>query len=198
MKRKQLKVMGLSYSQSQIGSYVVVLSEKKGNTKIPVIIKPGDAQNIAVKLEGIKVARPLTHDVMKSMTDMFQIDVYEVFIYGLIEGVFYAKMLATNGVEEVEIECSIGDAIAMSLVYKCPIWVKTEILDQAGINLNDDGSSTEFDDVDENDDEEEEVKVESKTSIEDLEKLMESAIANEEYEIAAEIRDRINKLRGQE
>ena len=198
MKRKQLKVMGLSYSQSQIGSYVVVLSEKKGNTKIPVIIKPGDAQNIAVKLEGIKVARPLTHDVMKSMTDMFQIDVYEVFIYGLIEGVFYAKMFATNGVEEVEIECSIGDAIAMSLVYKCPIWVKTEILDQAGINLNDDGSSTEFDDVDENDDEEEEVKVESKTSIEDLEKLMESAIANEEYEIAAEIRDRINKLRGQE
>jgi uncharacterized protein len=198
MKRKQLKVMGLSYSQSQIGSYVVVLSEKKGNTKIPVIIKPGDAQNIAVKLEGIKVARPLTHDVMKSMTDMFQIDVYEVFIYGLIEGVFYAKMLATNGVEDVEIECSIGDAIAMSLVYKCPIWVKTEILDQAGINLNDDGSSTEFDDVDENDDEEEEVKVESKTSIEDLEKLMESAIANEEYEIAAEIRDRINKLRGQE
>ena len=198
MKRKQLKVMGLSYSQSQIGSYVVVLSEKKGNTKIPVIIKPGDAQNIAVKLEGIKVARPLTHDVMKSMTDMFQIDVYEVFIYGLIEGVFYAKMLATNGVEEVEIECSIGDAIAMSIVYKCPIWVKTEILDQAGINLNDDGSSTEFDDVDENDDEEEEVKVESKTSIEDLEKLMESAIANEEYEIAAEIRDRINKLRGQE
>lgn len=198
MKRKQLKVMGLSYSQSQIGSYVVVLSEKKGNTKIPVIIKPGDAQNIAVKLEGIKVARPLTHDVMKSMTDMFQIDVYEVFIYGLIEGVFYAKMLATNGVEDVEIECSIGDAIAMSLVYKCPIWVKTEILDQAGINLNDDGSSTEFDDVDEYDDEEEEVKVESKTSIEDLEKLMESAIANEEYEIAAEIRDRINKLRGQE
>jgi bifunctional DNase/RNase len=190
--------MGLSYSQSQIGSYVVVLSEKKGNTKIPVIIKPGDAQNIAVKLEGIKVARPLTHDVMKSMTDMFQIDVYEVFIYGLIEGVFYAKMLATNGVEEVEIECSIGDAIAMSLVYKCPIWVKTEILDQAGINLNDDGSSTEFDDVDGYDDEEEEVKVESKTSIEDLEKLMESAISNEEYEIAAEIRDRINKLRGQE
>jgi bifunctional DNase/RNase len=197
MKRKQLKVMGLSYSQSQIGSYVVVLSEKKGNTKIPVIIKPGDAQNIAVKLEGIKVARPLTHDVMKSMTDMFQIDVYEVFIYGLIEGVFYAKMLATNGVEEVEIECSIGDAIAMSLVYKCPIWIKSEILDQAGINLNDDGSSTEFDDVDEYDDEDE-VQIESKTSIEDLEKLMESAIANEEYEIAAEIRDRINKLRGQE
>jgi len=195
MKRKQLKVMGLSYSQSQIGSYVVVLSEKKGNTKIPVIIKPGDAQNIAVKLENIKVARPLTHDIMKSMTDMFQIDVFEVFIYGLVEGVFYAKLLATNGTEDVEIECSIGDAIALSLVYKCPIWIKTEILEQAGINLNDDG--TEFDELDVEDETEEEV-VESKTSIEDLEKLMESAIANEEYEIAAEIRDRISKLKDHE
>jgi bifunctional DNase/RNase len=196
MKRKQLKVMGLSYSQSQIGSYVVVLSEKKGNTKIPVIIKPGDAQNIAVKLENIKVARPLTHDIMKSMTDMFQIDVFEVFIYGLVEGMFYAKLLATNGTEDVEIECSIGDAIALSLVYKCPIWIKTEILEQAGINLNDDG--TEFDELDIEDETEEEEFVESKTSIEDLEKLMESAIANEEYEIAAEIRDRISKLKDHE
>ena len=195
MKRKQLKVMGLSYSQSQIGSYVVVLSEKKGNAKIPVIIKPADAQNIAVKLEGIKVARPLTHDIIKSMTDMFQIDVFEVFIYGLVEGVFYAKILATNGMEEVEIECSIGDAIAMSLVYKCPIWIKSEILEQAGINLDENDLDGDFD-VEEDDDFEEEI--ESKTSLADLEHLMESAIANEEYEIAAEIRDRISKLKDQE
>ena len=196
MKRKQLKVMGLSYSQSQIGSYVVVLSEKKGNAKIPVIIKPADAQNIAVKLEGIKVARPLTHDIIKSMTDMFQIDVFEIFIYGLIEGVFYAKILATNGMEEVEIECSIGDAIAMSLVYKCPIWIKSEILEQAGINLDESDLESDFDVEEEDDDLEEEI--ESKTSLADLEHLMESAIANEEYEIAAEIRDRISKLKDQE
>lgn len=195
MKRKQVKVMGLSYSQSQIGSYVVVLSEKKGNSKIPVIIKPADAQNIAVKLEGIKVARPLTHDIMKSMTDAFQIDVFEVFIYGLVEGMFYAKLLANNGKEDVEIECSIGDAIAMSLVYKCPIWIDSEVLDKAGIKLDD-----ESDDIFEEDDEidEIEVEIESKTSIADLEHLMESAIANEEYEIAAEIRDRISKLKDQE
>lgn len=191
MKRKQLKVMGLSYSQSQIGSYVVVLSEKKGNAKIPVIIKPGDAQNIAVKLENIKVTRPLTHDLMKSMSDIFNIDVQEVFIYSLVEGIFYAKLLATNGIEEVEIECSIGDAIALSLVYKCPIWIKSEILDQAGINIGDDGEEVE-------DVVEEEEIVESKTSIEDLEKLMQSAISNEEYEIAAEIRDRISKLKAHE
>lgn len=199
MKRKQLKVMGLSYSQSQIGSYVVVLGEKKGNKKLPVIIKPNDAQNIAVKLEHIKTARPLTHDLIKSVTDSFQIDVYEIFIYGLIEGMFYAKALASNGLEDVEVECGIGDAIALSLVYKCPIWINVDILDQAGINLNDDGSDksfeVEFDD--EVVEEEDEDDIDSKTSIDDLVKLMQGAIANEEYEIAAEIRDRISRLNGE-
>lgn len=196
MKRKQLKVMGLSYSQSQIGSYVVVLGEKKGNKKLPVIIKPNDAQNIAVKLEHINTARPLTHDLLKSVTDSFQIDVYEIFIYGLIEGMFYAKAMTSNGLEEVGIECSIGDAIAISLVYKCPIWINVDILDQAGINLNDDGSDVESIEI-EDDFEEEEDDVDSKTSVDDLEKLMQGAIANEEYEIAAEIRDRISRLKGE-
>jgi bifunctional DNase/RNase len=195
MKRKQLKVMGLSYSQSQIGSYVVVLGEKKGNKKLPVIIKPNDAQNIAVKLEHINTARPLTHDLLKSVTDSFQIDVYEIFIYGLIEGMFYAKAMTSNGLEEVGIECSIGDAIAISLVYKCPIWINVDILDQAGINLNDDGSDLESIEIE--DDFEEEDDVDSKTSVDDLEKLMAGAIANEEYEIAAEIRDRISRLKGE-
>ena len=188
--------MGLSYSQSQIGSYVVVLGEKKGNKKLPVIIKPNDAQNIAVKLEHINTARPLTHDLLKSVTDSFQIDVYEIFIYGLIEGMFYAKAMTSNGLEEVGIECSIGDAIAISLVYKCPIWINVDILDQAGINLNDDGSDVESIEI-EDDFEEEEDDVDSKTSVDDLEKLMHGAIANEEYEIAAEIRDRISRLKGE-
>lgn len=188
--------MGLSYSQSQIGSYVVVLGEKKGNKKLPVIIKPNDAQNIAVKLEHINTARPLTHDLLKSVTDSFQIDVYEIFIYGLIEGMFYAKAMTSNGLEEVGIECSIGDAIAISLVYKCPIWINVDILDQAGINLNDDGSDVESIEIEDTFEEEEE-DVDSKTSVDDLEKLMAGAIANEEYEIAAEIRDRISRLKGE-
>jgi uncharacterized protein len=79
MRRKELKILGLSYSQSQIGSYVLVLSEKKGNKKIPLIIKPTEAQRIALDLEGIKSPRPLTHDLVKSVTDAFEIDVQEVF-----------------------------------------------------------------------------------------------------------------------
>jgi hypothetical protein len=197
MKRKQLKVMGLSYSQSQIGSYVIVLGEKKGNRKLPVIVKPNEAQHIAVKLENIKPGRPLTHDLFQSMSDAFGIEVYEVFIHSLIEGIFYAKMMATNGTNDVEIECSVGDAIAFALVYKCPIWINESVLSNAGIDIDDDGSvSRDSDDIDEIEVELDEVEDEvTHASVEDLEHLMANAIANEEYEIAAEIRDRIQGMK---
>jgi len=194
MKRKQLKVLGLSYSQSQIGSYVLVLSEKKGNRKLPIIIKASEAQQIAVKIEDIKPARPLTHDLFKSLTDTFSIDVQEVFIYELAEGIFYAKMVATNGIDEVEIDCTIGDAVAISLTYKCPIWVKSSIIDSAGISLNDDGSEIDGDD-DSEDVEEEYNKPSKSTSVVDLEHLMQNAIENEDYELAAHLRDRIQKVK---
>ena len=85
MKRKELKILGLSYSQTQIGSYVCVLSERKGGRKIPLIIKANEAQKIALELEGIKSARPLTHDIVKSMCDAFDLDIQEVFIYSLLK-----------------------------------------------------------------------------------------------------------------
>ena len=195
MRRKELKILGLSYSQSQIGSYVLVLSEKKGNKKIPLIIKPTEAQRIALDLEGIKSPRPLTHDLFKSVTDAFTIDVQEVFIYSLAEGIFYTKIIASNGIEEVEIECTGGDGIALSVIYKCPIYVTTEILDSVGIVIADDGSglSHDIDDEGEIYDSPKEISI----SIEDLEHMMNDAIENEEYEIAAEIRDRISKLKGE-
>jgi bifunctional DNase/RNase len=195
MKKRQVKILGLSYSQSQIGSYVLVLSEKKGNKKIPLIIKPTEAQRIALDLEGIKSPRPLTHDLVKSVTDAFGIDVQEVFIYSLAEGIFYTKIIASNGIEEVEIECTGGDGIALSVIYKCPIYVTTEILDSVGIVIADDGSglSHDLDDEGEIYDSPKEISI----SIEDLEHMMNDAIENEEYEIAAEIRDRISKLKGE-
>jgi uncharacterized protein len=197
MRRKELKILGLSYSQSQIGSYVLVLSEKKGNKKIPLIIKPTEAQRIALDLEGIKSPRPLTHDLVKSVTDAFEIDVQEVFIYSLAEGIFYTKIIASNGIEEVEIECTGGDGIALSVIYKCPIYVTTEILDSVGIVIADDGSGMTDNSEDEDEGEIYESPKERVVSIEDLEHMMNDAIENEEYEIAAEIRDRISKLKGE-
>lgn len=195
--KKEVKVLGLSYSQSQSGSYVVVLSEKKGKRKLPIVIKPSDAQQIALKIEGVKSPRPLTHDLFKSVTDAFQIDVQEVYIYAILEGIFYTKLITSNGVEEVEIDCTAGDGIALSIVYGCPLYASKEVLDLSGVYINDDGSTMNSSDVEEYEDYEEEVEETPKrvVSIEDLEHMIEDAIRNEEYEIAAEIRDRIEKLK---
>jgi len=196
MKRKKVKVLGLSHSQSQAGSYIAVLSEK-GGRKIPVIIKPAEAQNIALKMEGIKTARPLTHDLIKSMTDSFSIEVQEVYIYKIVEGIFYTKIICSNGIEESETECTVGDGIALSMTYGCPIWASMDVIDSAGISVSD--AEIRSESSDEEDDEDDQIEDEPKkhVSIEDLDKMMKNAIANEEYEIAAELRDRITKLKGE-
>jgi bifunctional DNase/RNase len=195
MKRRKLKILGLSYSQSQVGSYVVVLSDKSG-IKIPVIIKPAEAQNIAMKLEGIKSPRPMTHDLIKSMTDMFSLKVIEVHIYALLEGVFYAKVFVSNGLDTIETDCSIGDALAMSLIHKCPIWANSDVVENAGIRVSDEEVEDAKEVVEDDDDDDEPLNIPKRSvSAEDLEHMMQNAIENEEYEIAAEIRDRIQKMK---
>jgi bifunctional DNase/RNase len=196
--KKEVKVLGLSYSQSQSGSYVVVLSERKGKRKLPIVIKPSDAQQIALKIEGVKSPRPLTHDLFKSVNDAYGIDIQEVYIYAILEGIFYTKLITSNGLEEAEIECTAGDGIALSIVYGCPLYASKEVLDLSGVYINDDGTSMmAASESDEDEDYEDEIEEAPKrvVSIEDLEHMIEDAIKNEEYEIAAEIRDRIEKLK---
>lgn len=196
MKRKEVKILGLSYSQSQIGSYVVVLSEIKGNKKVPIIVKPNEAQIIALKIEGIDSPRPLTHQLFKTMTDAFNIDVQEIYIHSILEGIFYTKIVASNLIDTIEIECSAGDGISLALIYDCPIYVSKEVIDVVGILINDDGTIPKDEDI--NEDIEYNNSERRTVSLEDLEKMMEDAIANEEYEIAAEIRDRIQKIKEKE
>jgi bifunctional DNase/RNase len=201
MKRKELKILGLSYSQTQVGSYVCVLSEKKGGRKVPIIIKTPEAQRIAIEIEGIKSSKVLTHDIFRGICDSFELDVQEVYIYALLEGIFYTKVVVSNGLYEMDVETPIGDGIAISTLFKCPIYTTLEILNQVGIQLNDDGTTEKTDEID--DDFEDDFdsyidnggKEERVVSVEDLEILMQNAIENEEYEIAAEIRDRIQTLR---
>jgi bifunctional DNase/RNase len=193
--KKEVKVLGLSYSQSNSGSYVVVLSERKGKRKLPIVIKPSDAQQIALKIEGVKSPRPLTHDLFKSVNDAYGVDVQEVYIYAILEGIFYTKLITSNGLEEAEIECTAGDGIALSIVYGCPLYASKEVLDLSGVYINDDGTSIGGESDDEDDEDEIEETPKRVVSIEDLEHMIEDAIKNEEYEIAAEIRDRIEKLK---
>ena len=199
MKRKELKILGLSYSQTQIGSYVCVLSEKKGVRKIPLIIKSNDAQRIALELEGIKSDKIMTHDIVKNICDSFELDILEVFIYALLEGIFYTKIIMSNGLDEIEIESTVGDALSLSTLFKCPIWTTIDILNSVGVNINDDGTSLDSEIDDDNDDDDFDSYIddgikERIVSVEDLEKMMSDAIQNEEYEVAAELRDRIQKL----
>lgn len=196
MKKRELKILGLSYSQTQLGSYVIVLSDRKGSRKLPIIIKPAEAQRIAIEIEGIKSSRPMVHDLFKTMTDFYNIDVQEVHIHTLLEGVFYTKITTSNGLDEVDMECTAGDAIALSVIYQCPIYTTSDILEVAGVIINDDGSQVSDEEIMDIDKEDEAIDKKSRiVSIEDLEHMMNEAIANEEYEIAAEIRDRIQQLK---
>jgi bifunctional DNase/RNase len=195
MKRKEVKILGLSYSQDQMGSYILVLAEKKGKVKIPIIIKAADVQRIALQLENIKSTRPLVHDVFKTMSDSYGIDLQEVYIYSLAEGIFYTKLITSNGIEEVEVECSVGDGVILSSIYKCPIYMASSVMNASGIVINDDGTPIEGDDMD---DFMEDDEVENNTgviSVENLEKMLEEALKNEDYDIACKVRDRINELK---
>jgi bifunctional DNase/RNase len=191
MKFKELRIVGLSYSQTQEGSYVIVLSEKDGPRKVPIIIKSNDAQFIALKMEDIKTTKSMTHDLIKNILDKMGGDLYEIKITHILEGVFYTKLVFHNMIEEYEIEASIGDAICLSVAYKCPIHCAQDVLASAGIEMDDDGNIT---------DEQHEKNMSKKektsfVSVENLEKMLEKAIENEEYEIASQLRDRINELK---
>lgn len=190
MKKIELKVLGLSYSQTQVGSYVIVLSEVGGDRKLPIIIKPAEAQVIALKIEGMKSPRPLTHDLFKSFSDSFGIDVQEVFIHNVAEGVFYTKLVASNGLDDAGIECTAGDGIALAITFDCSIYVNESVLNSSGIVMDENGVASSTKSLPTIPEEPKKI-----VSIEDLEQLMKEAEENEEYEIAAEIRDRIKTLR---
>lgn len=191
MKFKELKIVGLSYSQTQSGSYVIVLSEKEGSMKIPIIIKPNEAQHIALKLESIKTAKLFTHDLLKTIVDRLGGDLYEVRITHILEGIFYTKLILHNMVEEIEIEAPIGDALCLAVTYKCPIVCSKEVISLVGIEMDEDGNMTE---------EQHEKNLSRKetssfVSVDNLQKMLDKAIENEEYEVASQLRDKINEMK---
>ena len=192
MKRIKLKVLGISYSQTQSGAYALVLIEEKGERRIPIIIGGFEAQSIVIKLENLDPPRPLTHDLFKSFADVFNVSVIEVFIYKLEEGVFYSKLICSNGEKEYTIDSRTSDAVALSLRFECPIFITEEILEKAGITVTPSGS------VAQNASDEESVYAPDVTKYgsytdEELYKMIDDAVKTEDYERAAAIRDEIDK-----
>ena len=192
MKKIKLKVLGISYSQTQSGAYALVLIEENGERRIPIIIGGFEAQAIVIKLENLEPPRPLTHDLFKSFADEFNITVTEVFIYKLEEGVFYSKLVCNNGEKEYTIDSRTSDAVALALRFNCPIYITEDILEKTGIVVN--PSETTAPGI--SDDEslfEPEVTKYSSNSDEELYKMIDEAVKTEDYERAAAIRDEIEK-----
>jgi bifunctional DNase/RNase len=191
MEKIELKIVGLSYSQTQSGAYALVLAEKEGKRRLPIIIGGFEAQSIAIELEDMTPSRPLTHDLFKTFADTFKVKIIEIVIFNLMEGVFYSKIICKN--EEgktIEIDARTSDAIAIGLRSKCPVYTFENILDSAGIQLDSDGSEVKDDeDFIENKKSEEPEAI----SIEDLEEKLQEAIENEDYEKASTLRDEIQQ-----
>ena len=192
MKKVRLEIVGLSYSQTQSGAYALVLGESAGSRRLPIIIGGFEAQAIAIELEKMTPTRPLTHDLFKAFAKTFNVDVTEILIYNLVEGIFYAKLICTDGSKDVEIDARTSDAIALAVRFNCPIFTYEFILKSSGIVLDDESLPTleqisaPLEEIMNSENE-----YQSK-STEELKNLLQSALDNEQYELASKIRDEIN------
>ncbi len=189
MKKIRLNVIGLQYSQTQTGAYALLLTEQNGRRRLPIIIGGPEAQSIALELEKMTPSRPLTHDIFKAFADSFNVELTEVVIYNLVEGVFFSKMIFANAEKEVELDSRTSDAVALALRFGSPIYTYENILSSAGILIDPD--SSDFGLLDPEPDEDEPVSEFSRVEDTELEKMLQEALDDEEYEKASRIRDEI-------
>lgn len=184
-------IYGLQYSQTQTGAYALVLEEESGTRRLPIIIGSSEAQAIAIELENMAPTRPLTHDLFRSFAQSFHIDIQEVIIYNFVDGVFYGKIVCTDGTEEVEIDCRPSDAIALAVRFKCPIFTHEFILNAAAFEK--DSSGTGIRAIAITDDTPVDQGGFSQLTEEELEESLTAALAKEDYEEASLIRDEMNR-----
>jgi bifunctional DNase/RNase len=194
MNKIKLDIAGLSYSQTQSGAYALVLAEAGGKRQLPIIIGGFEAQAIAIELEKMTPTRPLTHDLFKNFAQAFSIDIKEVVIYNLTEGIFYSKLVCESDGLTTEIDARTSDAIAIGVRFNCPIYTFEHILSSAGILM--DENEVKEDDFSVGDEESTEPDGALNTLSEtELEGQLGDAIDSEDYELASKIRDEINKRR---
>ncbi len=201
MKKIELDIIAISPGASRTQSYAVILSESEGIRRLPVLIGPFEAQAILVAIENMQPQRPLTHDLLKNVFDSFAIELREIVISNLRNGIFYARLICDRDGETLEIDSRTSDALALAVRFKCPIYAYDFILEEAGIILEEDmgeGSSGAISPKRKNVKQPETAKAPASDNIsaqstEKLNTLLEEALADEDYERAAQIRDELNK-----
>jgi bifunctional DNase/RNase len=195
MKKIELEIVALSHSITQTHSYAVVLGEVNGLRRLPIVIGGFEAQAIAVALERMQPSRPLTHDLMKNFMMAFNVELHEIVINDLQEGIFYSKLLCSTDHDTVEIDSRTSDALALAVRFGCPIYTYENILESAGILMEDEEKKKE-----------EEVAVSSSSvsttgedkedlkslSIEELQTLLNDVLEQEDYIRAIAIRDELS------
>ncbi len=188
MKKIDLEILDIALSGSSSGAYALVLGEVNGKRKLPIVIGGAEAQSIAIELESMRPSRPLTHDLMKNTMSAFGMEVTEVLIHKMMEGIFYAQLTVTDGIREEQIDSRSSDAVAIAVRFGCPIRCSQAVMDEAGVDLDGSESETQGEETNPS------VKPEApkKVSLKDLQRQLDEAIATENYELASELKKRID------
>ena len=199
MELVELKIQGISYSDNTSGAFALILQETSGSRKLPIVIGGFEAQAIAIGLEKkIKTSRPLTHELFKSFAEKFGIKFNHIIISKLKDGVFFSNIVCENNDNVIKIDSRTSDAIALSIRFNAPIFVKKDILDEAGFD-DDEKYSEEINFTDNNffkDENSNKSYIKSKDikkiSTNNIKKMLENSLQNEDYEMAARLRDELN------
>ena len=187
-----LEILDIALSGSSSGAYALVLGEAKGKRKLPIVIGGAEAQSIAIEMENMRPSRPLTHDLFRNTLSVFGMEVTEVVIHKMSEGIFYAQLVVSDGIREERIDSRSSDAVAIAVRFGCPIRCSAQVMEAAGVELD----ATDQDSPEEASKSVSQEEVDDTSSLEDLKRQLDEAIAKENYERAAELKKQIDALGG--
>jgi hypothetical protein len=192
-KKIELEIVALSHSITQTHSYAVVLGEVNGLRRLPIVIGGFEAQAIAVALERMQPSRPLTHDLIKNFMHAFNVELMEVVINDLQEGIFYSRLVCINEHDTVEIDSRTSDALALAVRFGCPIYTYGNILDTAGMMIEDDKKKKQKEEIPVDDPIPTTYSELASLNLEELQKMLSDVLEQEDYLKAIAIRDEINR-----
>jgi bifunctional DNase/RNase len=185
----QLDLVDITPSSSSNGAYVMALTEIAGARSLAIVIGPAEAHSIVIVMEKMPITRPLTHDLFVSLAENFEIHVEEVFIYQMIDGIFYARIIVRGNGKTIEVDSRTSDAVAIAIRFGAPIYCAKEVMDEVGRDMRalTEGDELDFDlDITEDD-------LEEVLTPEEILKKLDEALLNEDYELASKLRDELDK-----